>query len=73
MDVIGGTSSAKALTACVARDGGEIGVERGANLRIEDRPAVFGGENDVDKNEGERLGHGGILGRAFSPWGLGGW
>ena len=67
MDVVRNAADEEAVAVEVACDGGEIGVELWKDGGWEEREAVLGGEDDVDKDEREGLWHRGWLGRAFSP------
>jgi len=68
MDMIGDASDAIAFAVGVAGDRREIGAKIKTDLGIEQRDTIFGAENDVDEEIGERLGHGERINRAFSPW-----
>jgi len=58
MNVVGHAPGAKAFASSVASDRGEIGMKSGADRGGEDGSAVFGAEDEVDGDEGERLRHG---------------
>ncbi len=58
MDMIGNAANPEAFTVCVSGDGGQISVEIGAYRHVEHRGAVFGAEDEVNEEEGERLRHG---------------
>ena len=51
MHMIGDTPDTVAFAIRVARDRGEVGVERGTNRGIKNGRAVFGAEDDVNEEE----------------------
>jgi hypothetical protein len=57
VNMVGGAADPVTVTSGVARDNGKIGIERGTNGIIEDRPAVLRAEDHMDEKERERLGH----------------
>jgi hypothetical protein len=67
MEVVFDAADEETFAVEVACDRGDVGVEFWEDGGFEERGAVFGGEDDVDEDEREGLGHGGWLGRAFSP------
>jgi hypothetical protein len=68
MDVIGGATHAEAFTTGVSRDSGEIGVERGTNIGVENGVAVFRRENSMHEQEREGLRHCGDYRSGLQPW-----
>ena len=57
MDVVGDTADAVGLAVLVAAGGGEVGVKFLGDVGGDGALPVFGGEDDVDDDFGERLGH----------------
>ena len=57
MNVICSASHAKALAAQIAGYGGEVSVERGPYRKIKDGRTIFGAENEVNEDTGQRLRH----------------
>jgi hypothetical protein len=57
MNVVHGSTSAKAFTLCVPGNGGKICIKRGADRNVQDRGAVFCAEDYMDQNKRERLRH----------------
>ena len=55
MDVIGHTSRAKTFAAGLPCDNGKTGVECGSHPLMQDRRSVFGANDDMHENTGERL------------------
>ena len=51
MHMIGNTAYAVTCATGIAWHGGQIGVERGTNGRIEDRSAVFGAKDGLGEEE----------------------
>ena len=60
MHMIRHAPDAETFAIHVASDGREIGVKRGTHRGIEHGSAVFGAEDDVRQEIGERLGHGAV-------------
>lgn len=57
MNMVRNSTNPKALAFGVASDRGEIGMKVRSNFRVEERPAIFRAENQMNQNKSERLGH----------------
>ena len=58
MNVVGHAANAETFASRIASDRCKVSVKGSADGSSEDRGAVFGAEDQVDDDEGERLRHG---------------
>ena len=68
MNVICSASHAKALAAQIAGYGGEVSVERRPYRKIKNGRTVFGAENEVNEDTGQRLRHAEEHKSGLQPW-----
>jgi hypothetical protein len=63
VDVVGDAADGEGATIVLLREAAQVAVEFWEDVRCHEGFAIFGGENDVEVNAGEGLGHGAMVGK----------